>query len=204
MKYLWKTKKVFLITVLLIVGIFGTASTFALLTAKTEKVNNSFWVADVNTHIDEKFDGDVEAGAIVKKNPAIVNDGPSPAFIRARITISPETDLKLLYGNWIKNPYEENSFEVKEELTETSNMHNWSYNKADGFYYYHVVTAPNTDYETTETLFDAVKIGDSVTQNFDITIYQEAVFAEGYKGGDEVEDVADIAKFFDAVNADNE
>ena len=202
MKYLWKTKKVFLITVLLIVGILGTATTFALLTSATGPVINRFSVGDVNTHIEEEFDGKVEAGATVKKTPVIVNDGPSPAFIRARITISPATDLELLYGDWTDGNF--TSADKKLEKSSDINMHNWSYNEADGFYYYHVVTAPKTKYAVTTTLFDAVKIGDSVTQNFDITIYQEAVFAEGYKGGDEVEDVADIAKFFDAVNADNE
>ena len=197
MKYLWKTKKVFLITVLLIVGILGTATTFALLTSATGTVVNHFWAGDVNTHIEEEFDGMVEAGATVKKNPAIVNDGPSPAFIRARITISPATDLELLYGTWTDG----NFISADKKLEENSkvNMHNWSYNEADGFYYYHVVTAPGTDYAVTETLFDAVKIGTSVTQNFDITIYQEAVFAEGYEAGAVVDTDVMVAAFA-AVN----
>ena len=72
-------------------------------------------------------------------------------------------------------------------------------NPADGFYYYHVVTAPGTDYAVTETLFDAVKIGTSVTQNFDITIYQEAVFAEGYEAGAVVDTDVMVAAFA-AVN----
>ena len=198
MKYLWKTKKVFLITVLLIVGILGTATTFALLTSATGPVINRFSVGDVNTHIEEEFDGKVEAGATVKKTPVIVNDGPSPAFIRARITISPATDLELLYGDWTDGNF--TSADKKLEKSSDINMHNWSYNKADGFYYYHVVTAPDTDYEVTETLFDAVKIGISVKQNFDITIYQEAVFAEGYEAGDVVVETDVIAAMFEAVN----
>ena len=198
MKYLWKTKKVFLITVLLIVGILGTATTFALLTSATGTVVNRFSVGDVNTHIDEEFDGKVEAGATIKKTPAIVNDGPSPAFIRARITISPATDLELLYGTWADGNFTSADKKLKE--SSEINMHNWSYNEADGFYYYHVVTAPNTEYEVTETLFDAVKIGDSVKQNFDITIYQEAVYAEGYEAGDVVAETGVIAALFEAVN----
>ena len=197
MKYLWKTKKVFLITVLLIVGILGTATTFALLTSATGTVVNRFSVGDVNTHIDEEFDGKVEAGATIKKTPAIVNDGPSPAFIRARITISPSTDLELLYGDWTDGRF--TSSGNKLEQSANVNMHNWSYNEVDGFYYYHVVTAPDTDYEVTETLFDAVEIGTSVKQNFDITIYQEAVFAEGYEAGAVVDTDVMVAAFA-AVN----
>lgn len=197
MKYLWKTKKVFLITVLLIVGILGTATTFALLTSATGTVVNRFSVGDVNTHIEEEFDGKVEAGATIKKTPAIKNDGPSPAFIRARITISPATDLELLYGTWADGNFTSADKKLKE--SSEINMHNWSYNEADGFYYYHVVTAPNTEYKVTETLFDAVKIGDSVKQNFDITIYQEAVFAEGYDAGTEVSTDVMVSAFA-AVN----
>ena len=198
MKYLWKTKKVFLITVLLVVGILGTATTFALLTSATGPVINRLSIGDVNTHIEEEFEGNVAAGATVKKNPAIVNDGPSPAFIRARITISPETDLELLYGDWTNGTF--TSAGKKLEKSSDLNMHNWSYNEVDGFYYYHVVTAPDTDYEVTETLFDAVKIGISVKQNFDITIYQEAVYAEGYEAGDVVAETGIIAALFEAVN----
>ena len=51
--------------------------------------------------------------------------------------------------------------------------------------------------KSTETLFDAVKVG-KVDKNFDITIYQEAVYSGGYKAGDTVE--LDIIKAaFDAV-----
>ena len=198
MKYLWKTKKVFLITVLLIVGILGTATTFALLTSATGPVINRFSVGDVNTHIEEEFDGKVEAGATVKKTLVIVNDGPSPAFIRARITISPATDLELLYGDWTDGNF--TSADKKLEKSSDINMHNWSYNVADGFYYYHVVTAPKTKYAVTTTLFDAVKIGNSIKQNFDITIYQEAVYAEGYEAGDVVAETGVIAALFEAVN----
>ena len=198
MKYLWKTKKVFLITVLLIVGILGTATNFALLTSATEPVVNRFSVGDVNTHIKEEFDGKVEAGATIKKTPAIVNDGPSPAFIRARITISPATDLELLYGDWTDGNF--TSADKKLEKSSDINMHNWSYNEADGFYYYHVVTAPKTKYAVTTTLFDAVKIGNSVKQSFDSTIYQEAVYAEGYEAGDVVAETGVIAALFEAVN----
>ena len=49
-------------------------------------------------------------------------------------------------------------------------------------------------------MFDAVKIGISVKQNFDITIYQEAVFAEGYEAGDVVVETDVIAAMFEAVN----
>ena len=88
-----------------------------------------------------------------------------------------------------------------EVLTQSSesNSHHWSYHAADGFYYYHVVTAPHSAYECSETLFDAVEIGKDVTGNFDITIYQEAVFAEGYPAGTEVSTEV-LTAAFEAVN----
>ena len=62
-----------------------------------------------------------------------------------------------------------------------SNGIGW-YQGTDGWFYYNSPVAPG---QNTENLFDAVKLGD-VTKNFDITVYQEAVFAGSYEAGDKV------------------
>ena len=57
------------------------------------------------------------------------------------------------------------------------------YQGTDGWFYYNSPVAPG---QNTDNLFDAVKIG-NVTKNFDITVYQEAVFAGSYEAKDQVE-----------------
>ncbi len=53
------------------------------------------------TEIEEEFEGGIRAGSTVKKNPSVKNTGTSDAFVRVRITISPEqTEVTLLNGTW--------------------------------------------------------------------------------------------------------
>mgnify|MGYP006866801649 CR=1 FL=1 len=47
MKEIWKKKKIFVITIALIVGIIGTAATFAIITATAGTVTNTFQAAKV-------------------------------------------------------------------------------------------------------------------------------------------------------------
>ena len=163
MKEIWKKKKIFVITIALMVGIIGTAATFAIITATAGTVTNTFQAAKVATEIEEEFEGGIRAGSTVKKNPSVKNTGISDVFVRARITISPEqTEVTLLNGTW--------------------NGTGW-YQGTDGWFYYNSPVAPG---QNTDNLFDAVKIG-NVTKNFDITVYQEAVFAGSYEAGDKAE-----------------
>lgn len=101
MKEIWKKKKIFVITIALMVGIIGTAATFAIITATAGTVTNTFQAAKVATEIEEEFEGGIRAGSTVKKNPSVKNTGISDAFVRVRITISPEqTEVTLLNGTW--------------------------------------------------------------------------------------------------------
>ena len=90
MKEIWKKKKIFVITIALMVGIIGTAATFAIITATAGTVTNTFQAAKVATEIEEEFEGKIKAGSTVKKNPSVKNTGISDVFVRVRITISPE------------------------------------------------------------------------------------------------------------------
>ena len=52
MKEIWKKKKIFVITIALMVGIIGTAATFAIITATAGTVTNTFQAAKVATEIE--------------------------------------------------------------------------------------------------------------------------------------------------------
>ena len=167
-----------MITIALIVGIIGTAATFAIITATAGTVTNTFQAAKVATEIEEEFEGGIRAGSTVKKNPSVKNTGISDVFVRARITVSPEqTEVMLLNGTWNDGIATERTL-----YDPDSNGIGW-YQGTDGWFYYNSPVAPG---QNTENLFDAVKLGD-VTKNFDITVYQEAVFAGSYGAGDQVE-----------------
>ena len=179
MKEIWKNKIIFGITIALLFGIIGTAVTFAVVTATTDTVVNHFDAGEVKTHIEEEFEGKIEKNSTVKKNPKIVNDGKSNAFIRARITVSPEDAPAELIGG---------AYDVSE------NSAGW-YAAEDGWYYY---STPVKTGEATKTLFDKVKIGDT-DSNFDITIYEESVYSEEYEAGKNVS-LDTIQKMFLAVS----
>ena len=162
-----------MITIALMVGIIGTAATFAIITATAGTVTNTFQAAKVATEIEEEFEGKIKAGSTVKKNPSVKNTGISDVFVRARITVSPEqTEVTLLNGTW----NESTLYDPDGDGT------GW-YQGTDGWFYYNSPVAPG---QNTDNLFDAVKIG-NVTKNFDITVYQEAVFAGSYEAKDQVE-----------------
>ena len=65
MKEIWKKKKIFVITIALMVGIIGTAATFAIITATAGTVTNTFQAAKVATEIEEEFEGKIKAGSTV-------------------------------------------------------------------------------------------------------------------------------------------
>lgn len=198
MREILKKKKTLICAIALVIGIFGTTATFAVIKATTNTVTNTFEAGDVKTRIDEEVDPTVEKNSTVKKTPKITNEGKSDAFVRARITISPEkTDVTLLAGTWNGKNFTKTSEALKGNknalFDADDNGYGW-YLADDGWYYYNTPIAKG---KSTETLFDAVKVG-KVDKNFDITIYQEAVYSGGYKAGDTVE--LDIIKAaFDAV-----
>lgn len=197
-KKFFKNKKVFVITFALALGIAATAVTTATMTDVSGRVINFFDPADVNTHIDEEVDDQViRPNTSILKAPVVVNDGPSNAFIRARITISPSTSgVKLLAGKWSAYTGADKVFTQKSEVfngTDFADNGNWIYCEEDGFYYYNLPIEVD-DYTT--SIFDAVVLKESA----DVTVYQEAVLAtENFKLGETV-DISTIQSLFDKVN----
>lgn len=198
MKKFLKKKKVFIITLALALGIVATAATVAIMTATTGSVQNFFNPADVNTHIEEQVDDQtVKANTSILKAPVVVNDGPSNAFIRARITISPSTSgVKLLAGKWSAYTGADKIFTQKSEVfngTDFADNGNWIYCEEDGFYYYNLPVEVD---DHTASIFDAVVLKESA----DVTVYQEAVLAtENFELGVTV-DISTIQSLFDKVN----
>ena len=174
MKEIWKKKKIFVITIALMVGIIGTAATFAIITATAGTVTNTFQAAKVATEIEEEFEGKIKAGSTVKKNPSVKNTGISDVFVRARITVGTAFSEKGKAAD---------SIATESTLYDPDGDGTGWYQGTDGWFYYNSPVAPG---QNTDNLFDAVKIG-NVTKNFDITVYQEAVFAGSYEAKDQVE-----------------
>lgn len=198
MKKFFTKKKISIIILALVLGIAATTATMALMTDVTKEVVNHFNPAKVETHIDEKIDDQpVKPDTAILKSPVIVNDGPSNAFIRARITISPSTSgVMLLAGSWSKTTGADKVFTKSGEVfngTAFVNNGNWIYCKADGFYYY---TLPVESGKSTAAVFDAVVL----KENADVTIYQEAVLATDVYSAQETVSVGEIQKLFENVN----
>ena len=197
MRQFMKNKKMFVITLALVIGIAATSATMAILHAQTGTISNLFSAGDVNTHIDEDNDDQpVKPDTNILKSPVIVNDGPSNAFIRARITVSPSTaGVELFAGSWSALEGPNKTFtqaSVVYDGTTFSNNGKWIYYANDGYYYY---TLPVEVGASTTSLFDAVVLKESA----DVTIYQEAVLADSSYALDEEVDVMELKELFDSV-----
>ncbi|MCR5641203.1 MAG: hypothetical protein K6G04_07625 [Lachnospiraceae bacterium] len=161
MKFQFKHKKVIITLAACAVIALGVTGTYATLTDVAGKVMNHFSGEEINTHIDEDFPPqEVIPGATLDKDVKVANDGPSDAFIRARVTISPEG--------------------MAETLGKDAN---WYYNTTDGWYYYSKVVAVGSK---TTSLFTQVKLDGQLKENLDVTVYQEAVGCGHYTAEDEV------------------
>ena len=149
--------------------------------------------------IEEKVDDQpVKTDTAMLKQPVVVNEGPSNAFVRARITITPsDAGVTLLAGTWSKETEADKAFtqsSVVFDGTDFTSNGDWVY--YNGYFYYtKPLKAPNSETDTvnvqTTTLFDAVKLEKSA----DVTIYQESVFSEDYEPGVSV-DVEKIEALF--------
>lgn len=136
---------------LLVFAIAGVAGTVALVAATSDPVTNTFKAAGLDTDIDEP-----EGGTPDKKVVTITNKKESPAYIRVRITVSPEGAATPNYN------------------TGTSK---WLDGK-DGFYYYYQAVAGNGG--ETERIIEGVQVKKDYADTqepFDITVYQESCVA---------------------------
>ena len=152
-----KNKKSFILSLLLLVAVVGTAGTVALAVAKSNGVKNTFQAADNNTGIEEPGEG-----TPVDKKVSVKNDSSKNyTFIRARVTVSPEDAWEVSIPTGTK----------------------WE-DGGDGFYYYCQAVAPvkpnepNKGKNTTDLLIDGVTpSADFTGDTFDVTVYEESCVA---------------------------
>lgn len=164
MKHFWKTKKILVVSLLLVFSIATVAATMAYFISDTNTVENTFGVGimdqDVDVDINEKVYEYTKK--VCFEN---TNDSKSNAFIRARIVFSPES----LYGG-VGDDAEANAHPAKVYISGREKP--WEYNEKDGFYYY--LKAVPVGGETTY-LMQEIHPGREVKEDFEITVYQEAV-----------------------------
>lgn len=176
-----------ILSALLIVGIAGVGSTAAILTSATGSLVNRFGTQALQTEIVEEFpEVVIEVNEDIVKVVAVENKTESAnyAYIRARLTVSPDSVLKdnggsvvIKAGDTEITTLDMNSvtidtqkFVTEEEEKQTDGT--WIYCKEDGFFYFTSSVAPGSQ---TEALISSVVIGDASEEAFDITIYQESV-----------------------------
>ena len=155
---------------LLVFAIAGVAGTVALVVATSGPVTNTFKAASLDTDITE------EGGSPDKKVVTVTNQKDSPAYIRVRITVSPENAANPQYINpnkWV--------------------------NGNDGFYYYYQAVAGNGG--KTVPIIDRVEVNEDYAKTeepFDVTVYQESCVATTAPG--ETVSLQEIKDAFDAAS----
>ena len=161
MKHFWKTKKILVVSLLLVFAIATVAATMAYFINDTNTVENTFGAGvmdqDVDVEIDEKV-YDLRKEVKFKNTDA----SKSNAFVRARIVVSPES----LYGGEGTEASNPDKFYISGRDSE------WSKRQNDGFYYY---LSPLPVNESTTYLMQEIHLGTNVKEGFEITVYQEAV-----------------------------
>lgn len=174
MKHHMKHKKLIISLAACAVIMAGIGGTYAVLTASTTDVTNTFKVEEViETEIEENWtEGQLD------KTVSVKNVGPDNAFIRARVTISPDDVAEWKHSNSDGDAWD------------------WVDGK-DGWYYYTKVVPSGA---STTSLMTKVELKDaSFEGDFDVTVYQEAVGTGSHKANEKVPD-SEIKKYFEAIN----
>ena len=180
-----KKKKYIIVCSALLLAL-GVGVTFAFLQQRSNSLTNTFKVAKIDTVIDEP---DMEPdGTDIKKEPSVENKGKSDAIIRVRCVISPEEMFK---GKEINYNDDEDEYlaEINSDHKKVRVEGYWL-DGGDGYWYYQGVI-PSGKY--TEPLFTKIEgvlkdkgkgtysFADGY-DNFEITVYQEAVQATVHNG----------------------
>lgn len=154
---------------LLVFAIAGVAGTVALAVATSDPVTNTFKAASLDTDITE------EGSSPDEKIVTITNQKDSPAYIRVRITVSPENATKPLT---IKDGWLDGN---------------------DGFYYYHQAVEGNGG--KTNPIIDSIDVDEDYAKTkepFDVTVYQESCVATKAPG--ETVTLEDMKNAFNAAS----
>lgn len=164
MKHFWKTKKILVVSLLLVFSIATVAATMAYFINDTNTVENTFGAGVMDQDVDVEIDEDVD-GLVKKVSFVNTDQSKSNAFVRARIVVSPES----LYGG---EGTAENAATNPDKFYISGRDSRWSDRQGDGFYYY---LSPLPVDESTTYLMQEIHPGIDVKEGFEITVYQEAV-----------------------------
>lgn len=200
MKPLFKSKISLWASILALVVIIGVGATLALMSSSSNAVTNSFTAADIDTEIDEVLDNG-------NKQVSITNNGPSDAYVRARIMVSgvnpanvkivsaaPETpDADKVYLVMQNNGNENGKW--TKEVADSNDTY------SDDFYYYLDVLTKD---ESSKNLLKKVVLGkdlqgEDFLNTFSVTIYHESVLAINtnlttISGEDDIDEAFENAK----------
>ena len=163
----------------LVLGLVVVNDTFALMTAPAKSVINTFSIAEIDTGIDETL---TEGN----KQVSITNQGPSDAYIRARIMVSGVTAEQVsIVVDEPQNLESEKVYLVMKNNGDTNGkwykeeeLNDNKYSE-DFYYYLGVVTAKGS----TSNLLEKVVFGSALESDqeflagFNITVYHESVLA---------------------------
>lgn len=181
MKPFFKSKISLWASVLALVIVIGVGVTMALSAVNSNLVNNTFAVADIDTEIDEVLDNG-------NKQVSITNNGPSDAYVRARIMVSgvnPE-NVEIVSeepaegdvaADTVYLVMQNNGTGDKQWTKEDSDTNG---NYSDDFYYYLGVLAKD---QKSKNLLEKVVLGKTLAEDqdfldtFSVTIYHESVVA---------------------------
>lgn len=178
MKPLFKSKISLWASVLALVVIIGVGVTMALSAVNSNLVNNTFAVADIDTEIDEVLDNG-------NKQVSITNNGPSDAYVRARIMVSGVNPGNVVIVDKVPTTVEANKVYLvmqnngNENGKWTKEVDNSNDTYSDDFYYYLDVLTKD---ESSKNLLEKVVLGSNLQKEdfldtFSVTIYHESVVA---------------------------
>ena len=180
----------------LALSLVTVGATLALMVSASNSVTNNFTAADIDTEIHETL---TEGN----KQVSIYNNGPSDAYVRARIMVSGVKSADVVIvgdaseateGDKVYLVMKNNGSSSGQWTKEGGNNTTYS----DGFYYYLDVLSKD---EPTKNLLEKVVIGkdlrnDDFLANFTVTIYHESVLAIDQSAPI---DVAKVESAFDAA-----
>lgn len=183
MKPLFKTKRMFIATLLALVMMVAVGATLALMASTSNSVTNTFAAAQVETEIDEDLTNN-------NKKVTIENTGKSPVYVRARIMVSGVAESQVAI---VKTAPAEDEVDVNTLYLVMPNVgesKDWEQatgatGKDDYYYYKKVLPGKEESGRTysTSSLLEKVVVGSGLaTQlkedpNFSVTVYHESVLA---------------------------
>ena len=161
----------------LALSLVTVGATLALMVSASNSVTNQFTAADVDTEINEVLTNG-------NKQVSITNQGPSDAYVRARIMVSgvKSTDVEIVGSESEATKADKVYLVMDADKTQQP----WKWQKdgdaatySDDFYYYLDVLKKG---QSTNKLLEKVVIGkdlqtDDFLANFTVTIYHESVLA---------------------------